>query len=92
MTVLSRSKRTQGIAIHRRPRGERGPWARARLGEHATQLHEHGDSPAGRPPAHRVIPPAPQDRALYSCGCGYVFSQDVSTSVACPHCGGTQAW
>jgi len=36
--------------------------------------------------------PAPQDRALYSCSCGFVFSHDVSTSVACPHCGDTQAW
>jgi hypothetical protein len=34
----------------------------------------------------------PDDRAMYSCGCGYVFKADVSTSVACPHCGATQAW
>jgi len=34
----------------------------------------------------------PDDRAMYSCGCGYVFRADVSTSVACPHCGATQAW
>jgi hypothetical protein len=33
-----------------------------------------------------------QDRALYTCGCGYVFEAPVSTSVGCPHCGGTQAW
>ena len=34
----------------------------------------------------------PEDRALYSCGCGYAFKADVSTSVGCPHCGTSQAW
>jgi len=34
----------------------------------------------------------PHDRAMYTCGCGYVFEADVSTSVACPHCGSAQAW
>jgi hypothetical protein len=33
-----------------------------------------------------------QDAALYSCGCGYVFTALVSTSVGCPHCGADQAW
>jgi hypothetical protein len=32
------------------------------------------------------------DTALYNCHCGYVFHAPVSTSVGCPHCGGTQAW
>jgi rubrerythrin len=34
----------------------------------------------------------PTDRAMYTCTCGYVFHADVSTSVACPHCGASQAW
>ncbi|MBS1868786.1 MAG: hypothetical protein JSS99_03900 [Actinobacteria bacterium] len=34
----------------------------------------------------------PQDRAAYACACGYVFEAPVSTTVGCPHCGGTQAW
>ena len=34
----------------------------------------------------------PEDRALYSCGCGYAFKAEVSTSVGCPHCGTKQAW
>jgi hypothetical protein len=34
----------------------------------------------------------PDDRAQYACTCGYVFQADVSTSVACPHCGTAQAW
>lgn len=35
---------------------------------------------------------SPQDKALYTCGCGYAFQAPVSTSVGCPHCGRTQAW
>jgi hypothetical protein len=34
----------------------------------------------------------PEDRAFYTCSCGYAFDADVSTSVACPHCGTEQAW
>ena len=34
----------------------------------------------------------PEDRALYSCSCGYAFKAEVSTSVGCPQCGTTQAW
>jgi hypothetical protein len=34
----------------------------------------------------------PEDRALYSCVCGYAFNAKVSTSVDCPHCGTEQAW
>ena len=34
----------------------------------------------------------PNDRAQYACGCGFVWEADVSASVACPHCGASQAW
>lgn len=34
----------------------------------------------------------PQDKALYQCACGTVFTATVSTSVGCPTCGGGQAW
>ncbi len=34
----------------------------------------------------------PLDTAVYTCGCGYLFSAPVSTTVACPHCGCDQAW
>jgi predicted Zn-ribbon and HTH transcriptional regulator len=30
--------------------------------------------------------------ASYVCGCGYVFSAPVSTTVTCPHCRADQAW
>jgi hypothetical protein len=33
-----------------------------------------------------------EDTAVYSCTCGMVFEAQVSTSVACPHCGAGQAW
>ena len=34
----------------------------------------------------------PEDRALYSCMCGFAFKAAVTTSVGCPHCGTEQAW
>jgi hypothetical protein len=34
----------------------------------------------------------PEDRALYSCMCGFAFKATVTTSVDCPHCGTEQAW
>jgi hypothetical protein len=33
-----------------------------------------------------------EDRALYSCSCGYAFKARVTTTVGCPQCGATQAW
>jgi hypothetical protein len=33
-----------------------------------------------------------EDRALYSCSCGFAFKAKVTTTVGCPHCGQTQAW
>ena len=47
------------------------------------------DRPAARP---RRPEPATQDQAMYSCECGFIFRAAVSTSVGCPHCGGSQAW
>ncbi len=34
----------------------------------------------------------PQDRAVYTCGCGYLFSATVTASTPCPRCGADQAW
>jgi hypothetical protein len=34
----------------------------------------------------------PIDHGFYSCGCGYVFVADVSTTVKCPYCQAGQAW
>jgi hypothetical protein len=45
-------------------------------------------------PAERRMRDAggPDDRACYTCGCGFVFVAPVSTSVQCPHCAAGQAW
>jgi hypothetical protein len=45
-------------------------------------------------PAERRMRDAggPDDRATYSCGCGFLFEAPVSTSVSCPHCHTVQAW
>jgi hypothetical protein len=59
--------------------------------------------PASAPPAtgaehrswpHHLANPRrlANDHAVYNCHCGMVFEAPVSTSVGCPHCGGTQAW
>jgi rubrerythrin len=34
----------------------------------------------------------PDDRAVYTCTCGYLFEAPVTASVTCPHCGAEQAW
>jgi hypothetical protein len=50
-------------------------------------------SPCWDPDVRRVREAGgPIDRASYACGCGYLFSASVSTTVACPHCGSDQAW
>jgi hypothetical protein len=45
-------------------------------------------------PAERRMRDAggPNDRACYSCSCGFVFIAPVSTSVHCPRCDTEQAW
>lgn len=50
--------------------------------------------PAPMHPAERRIRAAggPDDRACYSCGCGYIFEALVTTTVSCPHCATVQAW
>jgi hypothetical protein len=34
----------------------------------------------------------PEDQAMYTCDCGYVFEAAVTASVTCPHCQAEQAW
>jgi hypothetical protein len=59
------------------------------------------DRRAGRQPARRAAATreqrvrdagGPQDTAFYRCACGFGFEGDVSTHVACPHCGTDQEW
>jgi hypothetical protein len=55
-----------------------------------------GPQPRPEPmhPAERRLRDAggPDDRACYSCCCGYLFEAPVSTTVRCPHCDTLQAW
>jgi hypothetical protein len=55
-----------------------------------------GPQPRPEPmhPAERRLRDAggPDDRACYSCCCGFFFEARVSTSVHCPHCDTLQAW
>jgi hypothetical protein len=49
-------------------------------------------TPAPSPFARERAAGGPEDVASYRCSCGCIFEASVSTSVDCPHCGGTQAW
>ncbi len=57
-------------------------------------LRHHEAAPAAPDIAARRARDAggPVDEACYPCSCGCFFIAPVSTSVACPHCGKTQAW
>jgi hypothetical protein len=67
-------------------------------GRRGVQSPGHGEArpePAAEPltPEVRVRNAGgPEDHAHYTCSCGFMFTASVSTSVACPHCGGEQAW
>ncbi len=68
-------------------------WRRQGHGGHGAERagaahHIHG---AAAPRERRHGGPS-QDRALYTCECGYAFEALVTTSVGCPHCERTQAW
>jgi hypothetical protein len=55
----------------------------------------HRDPRTARPEPDQKgvrLSPAPQDLAMYTCGCGHAFSAGVSTTVDCPRCGADQAW
>jgi hypothetical protein len=74
------------------------PAAERSCANHAT-ASPADERPLGEPPtpapargAQRRLEPATEDQAMYSCECGFIFQAAVSTSVGCPHCGGSQAW
>src|SRR5689334_1295579 len=79
----------------------------ARIGRHRERrlgrAAGRGEAPGTQEPTQATSAPhsmsrrrreagAPQDQAVYACHCGHVFEAQVSTSVGCPRCGGTQAW
>jgi hypothetical protein len=69
----------------------RGKTRAPRARRTGSEGHSRTSAAATEPVRQRHGGPS-QDRALYTCNCGYVFEAQVSTSVGCPHCGGKQAW
>jgi hypothetical protein len=93
LTVMTRTtSATALLRLHRVDRRE--PVSQPRPPGHCDHAadspgDELGDLTAARV-RRRAI--APQDQAMYTCRCGYVFAAEVSTSVGCPYCGVAQAW
>jgi hypothetical protein len=84
MIVRARLNRGDG-GLHRRWRPGRGA--------HVVMRREPSSGTAVHAEVARVHEGGPpQDQALYTCQCGYIFEAVVSTSVDCPHCGSAQAW
>ena len=79
--MLVRSKREQSSARGRR---------QARVG-HAVE-RPSAAAPGNDAPRERRHGGPSEDRALYTCECGYAFEALVTTSVGCPHCARSQAW
>ena len=79
--MLVRSKRGQSSVGWRRP---------ARPAHGAQRPTATG--PGSAVPRERRHGGPSEDRALYTCECGYAFEALVTTSVGCPHCARTQAW
>ncbi len=68
-------------------------WPRQGRGPHqGTERHSPAALSQGSSPRERRHGGPSQDRALYTCECGYAFEALVTTSVGCPHCARTQAW
>jgi hypothetical protein len=65
-------------------------WRRPARGGHGA--HPSADTEKSPVPRERRQGGPSEDRALYTCECGYAFEALVTTSVGCPHCTRTQAW
>ncbi len=82
--MLVRSKQQS----ERSARGRR----QGREGHAAERAAAAAQPPSGAAQRERRHGGPTQDRALYTCECGYAFEALVTTSVGCPHCARTQAW
>lgn len=71
-----------------RPRSGRG----ARRTERTAAADVDAAADEAAPHARERLSGGPEDRARYHCHCGFVFEDEVTTSVDCPHCGSAQAW
>ena len=72
----------------------RRPTRRGGVSLHKRQVVEPAFTPEPRDVAVERVRAAggPLDQASYTCQCGYLFAAPVTTTVACPHCGTSQAW
>ena len=70
-----------------RRRAERPRQAPARR---APEERGRGALPASQVRARRGS--GPEDRALYTCECGFAWTGEVTASPSCAHCGTPQAW
>jgi hypothetical protein len=71
---------------------ERTRWRRPGRGGHNAPAHATAHAESDAAPRERRTGGPSEDRALYTCECGYAFEALVTTSVGCPHCTRTQAW
>ena len=75
------------------------------LPKSSRRSRRHNQPPARRSPEPRQQRPALsvsqvrarrgsgiEDRALYSCECGFAWTGEVTASPCCAHCGTPQAW
>ena len=90
MTVLAKSK--SGVGRIRRHREGRPRHVTGRGEAPATTVDLTESSQDTANSRRRREAGVTEDHAVYTCQCGYVFEALVSTSVDCPHCGGSQAW
>jgi hypothetical protein len=89
--MLNRSTTRRGRAVTPRERRRQHFETQAPPAPVEEPVVEAQPVPASRDPRMRRDA-GPQDRALYSCGCGVTFQATVSSAVRCPHCGSHQAW
>ncbi|MGI8558271.1 MAG: hypothetical protein ACR2ND_08175 [Solirubrobacteraceae bacterium] len=81
------------MKLQRSARGAPTPTALAPSGRFAVDGRRAPQSPEPDRVERRMRrSSAPLDRAHYGCDCGHHFTAPVATAVACPRCGGGQAW
>lgn len=86
--LLERARRRHGTSWPRPARDQVRDDVAAVQARTAAQVAEAVEPPTE---PHGEADPS-LDVALYNCSCGLVFEAPVSTSVDCPHCGGSLAW
>jgi hypothetical protein len=100
VTVMARSKSGGKQAWRQGRRHPLGQLRIPRSSEHGRPAAGANAAPEAQLAAHIAEPQAQavsnagttQDRATYSCQCGFVFEATVMTTVDCPHCQTPQAW